>query len=207
MFRTKVWFQTSRYEPVLDESNEPITGEDGNIIYELAQENPWVHNSLIFPGRELLGYMITGLASGGFLWVAAGSTSTAIDTELDDRLGGYDGSSPAAFEYINNGTRKLLQSTLYGGNLTTADWVAEDYTDGLGNVYRLKCQAQVTYGPGDANGTAGGVPLQRYGLCVHSACPGTVTGYSGVMLNEMIDSVAQTLTTTNQIIVKFILRI
>lgn len=207
MFKTKVWFQTSRYEPELDENGNIIKDENGETKFYLAQENPWNHNTLIYPGRRQAGYLLTGLASGGFLWVAAGSSTVAVDTVNDDRLGGYSGSATPAFEYIANGVRKKLQSTAYGGDLTTADWTAENYTDGLGNVYRLKCAAQVTYGPSDSNGTVAGVPLQRYGFCLASPTPATVSGISGVMLNEMIDSVAQTLTTTNQVIVKFIIRI
>lgn len=195
MFKPRVWVYTERYEP----------DNEGNFY--LAQSTEPTGNTLISPGRAYAGLLLTGLASGGFLWVAAGSTTVAVDSSLDDRLGGYSGSATPAFEYIANVTRKKLQSTLYGGDLTDADWVAENYTDGLGNVYRYKCAAQVTYGPSDANGTVDGVPLQRYGLCLHSPCPDTVTGYSGIMLNEMIDATAQTLTTSNQVIVKFILRI
>ncbi len=191
----RVWVKTERYEP----------DNEGNFF--LAQENDWSGNTLIAPGRLFAGYLLTGLASGGFLFVAAGSSTVAIDSELDDRLGGYPGSATPAFEYIANVTRKQLQSTLYGGALTTADWVLENYTDGLGNVYRYKCASQVTYGPSDSNGTVDGVPLQRYGLCLASPCPSTVTGYSNIMLNEMIDATSQTLTTSNQVIVKFIFRI
>jgi hypothetical protein len=208
MFATaKVFMQSFRYEPELDAKGENIYSEDGTQKFYLAQENPVTSNTMIFPGRKQLGLLLTSLASGGFSWVMAGSSTVAIDTVNDDRLGGYVASATPAFEYIANGVRKQLQSTQFGGNLTAADWTASNFTDGLGNVYRWQCQAVVTYGPGDANGTVGGVPLQRYGFNTASPTPATVAGISGIAFNEMIDTSSQNLTNANQVQVKFIIRI
>jgi hypothetical protein len=202
-----VYMQTSRYEPELDAYGNAILDEQGNPKFYLAQENPETHNTLIFPGRKQLGLLLTGVASGGFSWVMAGSTTVAADTVNDDRLGGYAASSPPAFEYVANGVRKQLQSTLFGGPITAADWVATNFTDGLGNVYRLQCQGTVTYGPSDANGTGAGVPLQRYGFNTASPTPATITGISGITFNEIIDTSPQNLTNVNTVQVKFIIRI
>ncbi len=135
-----------------------------------------------------------------------GSSTVSVDTLNDDRLGGYSGSATPAFEYNAGTSRPRLQSTLYGGNLTTSDWVQNTNITG-GNTYQYQCQAQVTFGPSDPNGTLGGVPLQRYAWMTSPALPATVTGKSGIIFDELIDASPQTLTTSNQIVVKFILRI
>ena len=172
-----------------------LSDVDGNII----QRNPVVANQFIDPGRQQIADAMMGFTTSmpsGFIWVMAGSGTNSIDAIYDDRLGGNTNGSSSnngkQYEYNGNSQRKNLQSVLYGGDITSADWQQVNFTYS-GVLYTRKLQGYVIYGVGEPN--VG--PFQRYGLNTNNNTPTTVTGISGITLNEMIDSVPQNKTTSN----------
>lgn len=159
---------------------------EGNII----KRNPVVHNALLSAGKRLVGLLITSLASGGFTYLCVGASSTpAIDQTSDDRLGGTSSDPSTAHEYIGNAARKPLLSVLSPGNpISSSDWVA-DVTTISGVTYHQKLEAYVTFDLSDGNnGSGAGNPMRRIGLNTSPALPASVTGKSGIMLNELIDT-------------------
>jgi hypothetical protein len=175
----------------------------------LVQEGDWVGNTLLTLGRARLGEMITGLATGsasaGFVNVCAGPSGLPSVTVGDDRLGGTLASHASAYEWIANGNRKPLLSAATDAPIVAADWVDDTVTVGS-NTYYKSLTAYVEYDESDANATVPGTAMRRYGLNNVLLCPATASGLSGLMFNEVEDTVTLLNKTTNVIRVNVILR-
>lgn len=216
----KLFIQSIAYEAKEDvkpiyinpETHKALTGydSDGNKIevpLSPVQENPKSGNSLLLLGKKYVGQLITSMASGGFTYFCVGASSVAINQVNHDRLGPNDGT---AHEYIGNASRKPLLSVLNPGNpISSSDWVADTYTDPItGVVYHAKLDAYVVYDTTDGNnGDTPGNPFNKIGLNTSPALPATVSGYSGLMLNNLIDSSTQYKRTTTIIQYNLTLRV
>lgn len=184
--------------------------KDGNTV----AVGSWSPNLPLKGGKYALGqYIVAGTgataAHDGFIYVCVGSGASAAPpiTVNDDRLGGTLASHASAHEYIANGTRKVLLSTNTGSAVTALDWVESATT--INSIdYHYLLEGYVTYEAADANGTTSpGVPFNRFGLNNTIDCPATVTGLSGLMLNEVADSDPKNKTDNNVIRVNINLRI
>lgn len=171
-------------------------------------------NAPLKGGKLALGHAIvsgTGATalSGGFIYVCAGSGGSGAPpiSYDDDRLGGTLASHASAHEYIGNANRKVLLATNTGSAVTTNDWEEDEVTID-GKTYHYLLSGYVLYEPGDGNSVASpGVPFNRYGLANAIATPATVTGVSGVLLNEVIDTQTLMKTDANTLRINVELRI
>lgn len=150
-----------------------LEGKDneGNIIYSHEKTNLQVNTGK----QEVLKFIgnMTTASPSGFTFLGFGASANT-PTATDTSLGG-----PSGHEYIGNGAR-----------YTITNWVLSAETlvySGL--TFTEKLSGSVTInGLTDNNATDIGSPMQTYGLFNTWVLPATVTGTSGIMFNELVDS-------------------
>lgn len=186
-------------------------------VYELDLENNIisehepVHNTLVKDGRDQIGKWLTYVttdAASGFIFLGVGASSTpSIDPASDDRLGGTAAAPSTAHEYIQNATRKqMVSDSTTGVWLSSSDWVQDDTTiDGV--RYIRKCIMECLFDESDGNNGVPSNPFRRYALFNTPTLPGTVTGKSGLMLNEIIDTADTNKHSGNRVRVVITLRV
>lgn len=150
-----------------------LEGKDseGNIIYSNEKSNLQVNTGK----QEVLKWIgnIATTSPSGFTFLGYGASANT-PAATDTTLGG-----PTGHEYIGNEVR-----------YTISNWVLSAETlvySGL--TFTEKLVGSVTInGLTDNNANSVGAPIQTYGLFNTWVLPATVTGTSGIMFNELVDS-------------------
>ena len=144
---------------------------NGNLIHYYKSPNLQVNTGKI-ENLKWIGNLATTSPSG-FIFLGYGPSSFTPAVG-DTRLGGSIG-----YEYIGNGSRPAIT------NWTQS---AETVTQG-GFTFTEKLTGSLTInGSTDLNANSVGAPIQSYALFNTYVLPGTPTGTSGLMFNELVDS-------------------
>lgn len=146
--------------------------KDGNVIHHTPPKPNLQVNGGKVQNLNWIGHIATS-APSGFIFLMIGPCANTPSV-TDTTLGGGSG-----YEYIGNSQRIVIS------NFT----VSAETTVYSGITFTQKMVGSVTIdGATDLNATVPGSPLQTYGLNSSPTLPGTPTGSSGIMFNELVDS-------------------